>query len=77
MFVSLNGYKVIYVDKVLKALQLMQMLINEPERHEERGVCTNVISTTDSIAVLAIDSDGNQIIVDDEAWRFQFIPRVN
>ena len=35
------------------------------------------ISKPDSIAVLAIDSDGNLIIVDDEAWRFQFIPRVN
>ena len=64
-------------DAKKRALELMEMRINEPERHEERGVCRNVISKPDSIAVLAIDSDGNLIIVDDEAWRFQFIPRVN
>ena len=50
------------------------MRINEPEKPGERE---NLISKPDSIAVLAINSDGNLIIVDDEAWRFQFIPRVN
>lgn len=53
------------------------MRINEPGRHEECGVCRNVISKPDFITVLAINSDGNLVIVDDEAWRFQFIPRVN
>ena len=77
MFVSLNGYKVVYGDKVLNALELMEMRINEPERHEEHGACRNVISKPDFIAILAINSDGNLIIVDDGAWRFQFIPRVN
>ena len=72
MLVSLNGYKVIYADKVLNALELLEMRI-----HEERGVCRNVISKPDSIAVLAINSDGNLVIVDDEAWKFQFIPRVS
>ena len=73
MFVSLNGYKVIYADKVLNALELLEMRKNAPEKHGERG---DLISKPDSIAVLAINSDGNLIIVDDEAWRFQFIPRV-
>lgn len=77
MFVSLNGYKVIYADKVLNALELLEMHIKEPERHEERGVCRNVISKPDYIAVLAINNDGNLVIVDDEAWRFQFIPKVS
>ena len=76
MFVSLNGYKVIYADKVLNALELLEMRTHEPERHEERGVCRNVMSKPDFIAVLAINSDGNLVIVDDEAWKFQFIPRV-
>ena len=74
MFVSLNGYKVIYADKVLNALELLEMRKNAPEKHGERG---DLLSKPDSIAVLAINSDGNLIIVDDEAWRFQFIPRVN
>lgn len=74
--VSLNGYKVIYADKVLNALELLEMHINESRRHEERGERESIISKPDFIAVLAINSDGNLVIVDDEAWRFQFIPRV-
>lgn len=76
MFVSLNGYKVIYTDKVLNALELLEMRTHEPERHEECRVRGNAISKPDFIAVLAINSDGNLVIVEDEAWRFQFIPRM-
>ena len=74
---SLNGYKVVYGDKVLNALELLEIRKNEPEKPEERGERGNKISKPDFIAVLVINSDGNLMVVEDEAWRFQFIPRVN
>ncbi len=73
---SLNGYKVVYGDKVLNALELLEIRKNEPEKPEERGERGNIISKPDFIAVLVINSDGNLMVVEDEAWRFQFIPRV-
>ena len=31
----------------------------------------------DFMSVLAIDTDGTLIVIEDETWRFQFIPQIN
>ena len=72
MEVSLSGYKVVYGDKVLNALSLIMMRLKHPERQEEHE---KPISKPDFISVLAIDADGT--LIEDETWRFQFIPQIN
>lgn len=74
MEVSLSGYKVVYGDKVLNALSLIGMRLKHPERQEEYE---KPISKPDFIIVLAIDTDGTLIVIEDETWRFQFIPQIN
>ena len=74
MEVSLSGYKVVYGDKVLNALSLIMMRLKHPERQEEYE---KPISKLDFISVLAIDTDGTLIVIEDETWRFQFIPQIN
>ena len=73
MEVSLSGYKVVYGDKVLNALSLIMMRLKHPERQEEHE---KPISKPD-LSVLAIDTDGTLIVIEDETWRFQFIPQIN
>ena len=70
MEVSLSGYKVVYGDKVLNALSLIGMRLKHPERQKP-------ISKPDFMSVLAIDTDGTLIVIEDETWRFQFIPQIN
>lgn len=74
MEVSLSGYKVVYGDKVLNALSLIGMRLKNPEKLEEYE---NPISKPDFVSILAIDTDGTLIVIDDETWRFQFIPQIN
>ena len=74
MEVSLSGYKVVYGDKVLNALSLLGMRLKNPEKLEEYE---KPISKPDFISVLAIDTDGTLIVIDDETWRFQFVPRIS
>ena len=63
MEVSLSGYKVVYGDKVLNALSLIGMRLKHPERQEEYE---KPISKPDFISVLAINTDGTLIVIDDE-----------
>lgn len=74
MNISLKGYKVIYGEKVLNALALINMWKRSPEKPENQE---ETISKPDRLVVLAIDTDGTMVVIDDEAWRFQFIPQVN
>ena len=74
MNISLKGYKVIYGEKVLNALALIDMWERSSEKPENQE---ETISKPDHLVVLAIDTDGTVVVIDDEAWRFQFIPQVN
>lgn len=70
MGISLAGYKVIYDEKVLQAVVLMEVQMPENIKLEDQ------YKKPKFIEILAINSDGNIIAIRDEAWRFQFIPRL-
>ena len=70
MGISLVGYKVIYDEKVLQAVALMEIEMPENAKHEDQHKKPKFLE------ILAVNSDGNIIAIKDEAWRFQFIPRL-
>lgn len=71
MGIDLSRFKVVYGDKVLKALSLQGVIYEE-------GIDWNAIFKKPKfIEILAINEDGNIIAIRDEAWMFQFIPALN
>lgn len=70
MIASLNGFRVIYNNLVLNALQINYMDFGEIRADNGNGS----IEKPDIIGILAINGDGNIVKIEDEAWKFQFIP---
>ena len=68
MNIDLSRYKVIYGEKVARAVALMHMAFPDSEDYEAAARKPKFIE------VLIINSDGNLEILHDEAWRFQFVP---
>lgn len=70
MFVGadLSRFKVVYGDKVLRALTLAGIEISDDVTPEDS------VKIPKFIEVIVINSDGNIEILRDETWRFQFIP---
>lgn len=74
MGIDLSRFKVVYGDKVLNALSLMNVQ-RKPEDFTKND--EKLISKPKFIEVMAINEDGNIIIINDEAWCFQFLPIVS
>lgn len=68
MNIDLSRYKVIYGEKVVRAVALMDMVFPDGED------CESTVRKPKFIEVLAINSDGNLELLNDKAWRFQFVP---
>lgn len=68
MNVDLSRFKVVYGDKVLNALALMEVSFEENMKPDAIHKKPNIIE------ILVINEDGNIEVLRDEAWRFQFIP---
>ena len=71
--ISLSGFKVVHGEKVLNALAILEFSMPENFYQEEKRPERVKPKFID---VMAINEDGNVIIVHDESWRFQFIPIV-
>ncbi len=69
MGINLNGFKVIYSEKVLNAVALI-----EQEYAEDVYPDTTGYRKFKFITVLVIDINGNLKTIRDEAWMFQFVP---
>ena len=71
MNIDLSRFKVIYGERVLNAISLQMVDLGELqyplEKCEERPKF---------LEILAINEDGNIIMIHDEAWMFQFLPIV-
>jgi hypothetical protein len=67
--IDLSRFKVIYGDKVLKAVALTCF-----EHKENFDIATVGYRSFAMLAVLVIDDNGNLKEIYDEAWMFQFIP---
>lgn len=69
MGIDLSRFKVIHGEKVLNAIALMEVRLNNMDYNERKTT-----EKPDFIEVLAINEDGNIVSIHDEAWTFQFIP---
>jgi hypothetical protein len=68
MGIDLSRFKVVYDEKVLKALSLQEVVFQDSVDWEDRCKKPNLIE------ILVINDDGNIEVLRDEAWMFQFIP---
>lgn len=71
MGIDVSKYKVIHSDKVYNALAIMNVEMPELEKSRPEQ-----FTKPKFIEVLVINEDGNIMAIYDEAWTFQFIPRV-
>lgn len=71
MGIDLSRFKVVYKDKVLKAISLQRVEFGEDVKWDE------TIKKPKFIEILAINEDGNIIAIHDEAWMFQFVTAIN
>lgn len=70
MWADMSGYKVVYNERVLRALAITRICMGEG--------CLETGTTTkpEAIEVMVLNEDGNVVSIYDEAWMFQFIPIV-
>ena len=68
MGIDLSRFKVVYDEKVLKALSLQEVVFPDSVDLEDIRKKPNLIE------ILVINEDGNIEALRDEAWMFQFIP---
>lgn len=73
MLIDLSRFKVIYGDRVLNALSLMMVRMPKDMEQGERST----VEKPEFIEILAINEDGNIVSIQDESWRFQFIPNIS
>lgn len=66
---DLRGLKVIYNETVLNAVAVMEWMY-------EKDMLSNGYNDFKFLTVMVVDTNGNLKAINDEAWRFQFIPNV-
>ena len=74
MNIDLTRFKVVYREKVLNAVALMDIFFADGHypRQENKGSYFK----PNFLSVMVINEDGNIVIICDEAWMFQFLPIV-
>ncbi len=73
MPIDVQKYKVIYKERVLKALSIQDFFFRDGEIP---GTDSNVVIKPKAMTVTCVDENGNIVFICDEAWRFQFIPNL-
>ena len=68
--INLRGMRVVYSERVYRALAIAGYAVNERREREPQNGRTQI----EHMAVMVINEDGNVVIIDDEAWMFQFLP---
>lgn len=71
MEADLSRFRVIYKERVLNAVSLRFCEFSSDDPFVEHG-----IARPKFIEMYAINSDGNLVLLRDEAWMFQFVPIV-
>ncbi|WP_337659213.1 hypothetical protein [Eisenbergiella tayi] len=70
MGIDLSRFKVVYDNKVLNAVALMEVRMPEGMSWDDR----KTVEKPKILEVLASNEDGNIVSIMDEAWMFQFLP---
>lgn len=71
--IDISNFKVVYGDRVLNALVIIFWQFPEEQYQFEKR---ETILKAKFLEVLALNEEGNVISIYDEAWRFQFLPKV-
>lgn len=71
--ISLSGFNVVYDRKILNALALVGWYMGDDFFSEDSE---KTMLQPKSIEVIAVNEDGNAVVIRDESWKFQFIPIV-
>lgn len=71
MGINLSEFKVVYKEKVLRALSLQEVFFDDDTNYADTHKKPKFIE------ILVINEDGNIEALRDEAWMFQFIPVLN
>ena len=76
MLADLSRFKVIYNNRVLNAIAIEHIDYYECE-FDEKTRRPFKTPKPRFLAILVINEDGNIELIDDETWRFQFIPIIS
>ena len=68
MELDVSRFKVVYKERVLNAISAR--MIFSKDNYPEPGKTVKPME----LEVVAINEDGNVVVVTDEAWMFQFVP---
>ena len=71
MNVDLSRFNVVYGNKVLKAISLIDIVFSDMVDFEDIHKKPRIIE------ILVVNEDGNIEALRDEAWMFQFIPALS
>ena len=71
MGIDLSRFKVVYGEKVLKAISLQEVIF------DDNVVWEATRKKPKFIEILVINEDGNIEALRDETWMFQFVPILN
>lgn len=71
---DLTKYKVVYNDRVLRALCLENVQYAMGRYPDPRDDDRASVVKPEYLTVMAINDDGNLVAICDKAYRFQFIP---
>lgn len=74
MNIDLSRFKVIYNNRIYNAMALVNMRIDAIREEEEEKL--NPLYKPSRIEIIVLNEDGNIIIINDETWKFQFLPIV-
>ncbi|MCI8507547.1 MAG: hypothetical protein HFJ06_03130 [Lachnospiraceae bacterium] len=74
MNIDLSRFKVIYNNRIYNAMALVNMRFDAIREEEEEKL--NPIYKPSRIEIIVLNEDGNIIIINDETWKFQFLPIV-
>lgn len=72
--IDVSNFKVVHGDKVLNPLSIISYQFPKEQFEFEKR---KTILKAKFLEILAINEDGNVISIYDEAWRFQFLPKVS
>lgn len=73
MDIDLSRFKVIYKDRVLKAIAIIDLEFEDDTYDDNR----KTIEKAKFLEILAVNEDGNIVSIWDEAWKFQFLPIIS
>lgn len=74
MNIDVSRFRVIYGKEVLNAIAIMDICGDMNENRREESTAYRI--KPKFLEIITLDTNGNIVIIRDEAWRFQFVPIV-